>query len=100
MAETAYPFAPDYIVPPGWVLEEYLEVRGIPPAEFAQLCGRSPELIAGIIAGEAPVDPPTAAAFERTLGLAAHIWLGMEQRYRQGLAQGKRVAELAKETAA
>ena len=100
MAEKTYPFEPDYIVPPGWVLEEYLEVRGISQVEFAQLCGRSPELIAGIIAGEMPVDPPTAAAFERTLGLAAQIWLGMEQRYRQGLAQGKRVAELEKETAA
>ena len=96
MAEKTYPYAPDYVTPPGWVLEEYLEVRGISPTEFAQLCGRSPELIAGIIAGEAP----TAAEFERTLGLAAHIWLGMEQRYRQGLAQGKRVAELEKETAA
>ena len=100
MAENVYRFEPDYAASPGEILEEYLEVRGIPPAEFAQLCGRSPELIAGIIAGEAPVDPPTAAEFERTLGLAAHIWLGMEQRYRQGLAQGKRVAELAKETAA
>ena len=100
MPEKTYPYVPDYIVPPGWVLEEYLEVREIPPAEFAQLCGRSPDLIAGIIAGEAPVDAATAAAFERTLGLAAPVWLGMEQRYRQGLAQGKRVAELAKEPAA
>ena len=100
MVETAYRFEPDYAASPGEILEEYLAVRGISPAEFAQLCGRSPELIAGIIAGEMPVDPPTAAEFERQLGLAAHIWLGMEQRYRQGLAQGKRVAELEKETAA
>ena len=89
MAETAYRFEPDYAASPGEILEEYLEVRGISPAEFAQLCGRSPELIAGIIAGEMPVDPPTAAAFERTLGLAAHIWLGLEERFRDHLA-GKR----------
>ena len=100
MVETAYRFAPDYIVPPGWVLEEYLEVRGIPPEDFAQLCGRDPELIAGIIAGEMPVDAATAAEFERALGLAAHIWRGIEERYRQGLAQGRRVAELERETAA
>lgn len=100
MAGKTYPYKPDYIVPPGWVLEEYLEVRGISIAEFAQLCGRSPELIAGIIAGEMPVDAATAAEFERALGLAAHIWRGIEERYRQGLAQGQRVAELERETAA
>ena len=70
------------------------------PGELAQLCGRSPELIAGIIAGEMPVDAATAAEFERVLGLAAHIWLGIEERYRQGLALGQRVAGLERETAA
>ena len=96
MAETTYRFEPDYIVPPGWILEEYLEVRGISQGELAQLCGRDPELIAG----EMPVDAATAAEFERVLGLAAQIWRGIEERYRQGLAQGKRVAELERETAA
>ena len=100
MAGKTYPYKPDYIVPPGWILEEYLEVRGISPAEFAQLCGRSPELIAGIIAGEMPVDAATGAEFERVLGLAAQIWRGIEERYRQGLSQGQRVAELERETAA
>ena len=100
MAEATYRFEPDYIVPPGWILEEYLEVRGISIADFAQLCGRDPELIAGIIAGEMPVDADTAAEFERVLGLAAHIWRGIEERYRQGLALGQRVAELERETAA
>lgn len=66
--------------------------------DFAGLCGRSPELIAGIIAGEASIDAATAAEFERRLGLAAHIWLGMDQGYREGLAQGKQVAALARET--
>ena len=100
MAGKTYPYKPDYIVPPGWVLEEYLEVRGISPGEFPQLCGRSPKLIAGIIAGEMPVDAATAAEFERVLGLAAHIWRGIEERYRQGLTLGQRVAELERETAA
>lgn len=87
MAGKTYPFEPDYAASPGDILEEYLEVRGISSAEFAQLCGRSPELIAGIIAEELPVDPATAAAFERELGLAAHIWLGIEERFRNHLAR-------------
>ena len=89
MAENVYRFEPDYTASPGEILEEYLAVREISPAEFAQLCGRSPELIAGIIAGEAPVDAATAAEFERLLGLTAHIWLGIEERFRNHLA-GKR----------
>ena len=95
MAEATYRFEPDYIVPPGWVLEEYLEVREISPGEFAQLCGRSPELIAGIIAGEMPVDAATAAEFERVLGLAAHIWLGIEESFRNHLARKRDRQETA-----
>ena len=97
--ETVYRFEPDYAASPGEILAEYREVRGISIADFAQLCGRDPELIAGISAGEMPVDAATAAEFERVLGLAAHIWRGIEERYRLGLAQGKRVTELERETA-
>jgi HTH-type transcriptional regulator / antitoxin HigA len=42
-------YNPDYLVPPGWVLEERLEVQGISHAEFARRCGRSPKLISEII---------------------------------------------------
>ena len=99
MAKKVYPYEPDYVVPPGWLLEEYLEVRGWSVGEFAGRCGRSPELIAGIIAGETAVDAAMAGELERTLGLAAHIWLGMERGYREGLAQGKGVAAVGRERA-
>ena len=99
MAGTTYRFEPDYAASPGEILEEYLEVRGMSPGEFAGLCGRSPELIAGIIAGEAAVDAAMAGELERTLGLAAHIWLGIEEGYREGLAQGKGVAAVERERA-
>ena len=75
-------FRPDYAVPPGWVLEEHLEVHGISPTEFARKCGFPPQLISDIIAGTAPVDAETALQFEKELGLAASIWLGIEKNYR------------------
>ena len=80
-------FKPDYAVPPGWILEEYLEVRDMSPAEFARRCDRSAELISEIIAGKAPIDPQTALQFEKVLGLKAHIWLGIETDYRLHLAR-------------
>ena len=79
---TTYQFRPDYAVPPGWVLEEHLEVCGISQAEFARRCGCPPQLISEIIAGKAPVEAETALLFEKELGLAAGIWLGIEKQYR------------------
>jgi hypothetical protein len=55
MAPTKNEFRPDFAVPPGWVLEERLDVSGISHAEFARRCGRSPKLISEIIAGKAPL---------------------------------------------
>ena len=75
-------FDPDYSVPPGWVLEEYLETLGISHAEFAHRCEYSPKLISEIISGKAPLEPKMALQFEKVLGLDAGIWLGIEANYR------------------
>ena len=82
MATATNQFSPDYAVPPGWVLEERLEVEGISQAEFARRCGRSPKLISEIVSGKAPLEPGTALQFEKVLGVDASIWLGIESEYR------------------
>ncbi len=81
MATATNQFSPDYAVPPGWVLDERLEVQGISRAEFARRCGRSPKLISEIIAGKAPIEPETALQFEKVLGVDVRIWLGIESAY-------------------
>ena len=80
-------YSPDYRIPPGWVLEEHLEARGISPEEFARRCDRSPEFILKLIAGEAALDEETARRFEKLLGLAAYIWLGIEAKYQNHRGQ-------------
>ena len=82
MATAADQYSPDYAVPPGWILQERLEVEGISHAEFARRCGRSPKLISEIISGKAPLEPGTALQFEKVLGVDASIWLGIESDYR------------------
>ena len=82
MATATNQFSPDYAVPPGWILEERLEVEGISHAEFARRCGRSPKLISEIISGKASLEPGTALQFEKVLGVDASIWLGIESQYR------------------
>ncbi len=82
MNTPANQYKPDYAVPPGWILEEYLETRSISQAEFARRCGRSSKHISEIIAGKAPLTPVTALQFEKVLGLDATVWLGVEADYR------------------
>lgn len=75
-------FNPSYAVPPGWLLEERLEMHNISHAEFARRCGRSPKLISEIISGKASLEPETALQFEKVLGVSANIWLGVEAKYK------------------
>ncbi len=74
-------FNPDYAVPPGWILEERLELRDWSQAEFARRCGRSAKLISDIVAGKAPIEPDTALQFEKVLDLGANVWLNLESSY-------------------
>ena len=92
-------FQPDYAAPPGWLLEEHLEVQGISHAEFARRCGRSAKLISEIIAGKAPVEPKTAIQFEKVLGLNASIWLGIEAEYQLRKAREAEAEVLEREAA-
>ena len=87
MAMANNTYDPDYAVPPGWILEERLEVNGISQAEFARRCGRSAKLISEIIAGKAPVEPETALQFEKVLGVDASLWLGIEADYQLHMAR-------------
>ena len=80
-------YHPDYAVPPGWILKEYIDAQEISHAEFARRCGRSPKLISEIIAGKAALEPQTAIQFEKVLGMDAGIWLGIESVYRLHMAR-------------
>ena len=97
MAVAINTYNPDYAVPPGWLLEEHLEVSEISHAEFARRCGRSAKMISEIIAGKAPVEPETALQFEKVLGVAARIWLGIETDYQLHMARRAEAEEAARQ---
>ena len=75
-------YDPGYSVPPGWVLEERLEVQGVSHAEFVSRCGLSPKLLSEIVSGKARLEPETALQFEKVLGVDASLWLGIESSFR------------------
>ena len=76
-------YIPDYLVPPGEVLEDYLEGLGMTQAELAARTGLTKKTINEIIKGKSPITHETALKFERALGRPAHFWNNMERQFQE-----------------
>ncbi|MBR9977947.1 MAG: HigA family addiction module antidote protein [Bacteroidetes bacterium] len=88
MAErNVYRFLPDYAVPPGAILAEYLEALGMTQAELAARTGLAKKTINGIISGNTAITPATALKFERALGRPAQFWSSLERQYQEDLVR-------------
>ena len=87
MAKRTYPYRPDYATPPGYVLEDHIEAKGLTPAEFARRHSLPTELIEKVLMGSAPIDAELAAIFGGEFSLEADFWLSMEADYRSRLEQ-------------
>ena len=73
-------------IPPGELLQEEIDSRGISANALAERLGMTAEGMAEIFCGERPVTPKIALALEQLLGVAASLWLNMEASYRLTLA--------------
>lgn len=91
MASAPSEYSPDFGIPPGKLLEEYLDEREMSARQLGRRCGRSAKLITEIMSGKAPIEPETALQFERVLGMSAEIWLKMEAAYRLHLAKAEEI---------
>ena len=72
---------PDIAIPPGEMLQEELEYRGIAEEEFARRIGVTPHDIADIFLGNKANTQDIADAIERELGISAILWVRMEATY-------------------
>ena len=72
---------PGIAIPPGEILQEELEYRGIAEDEFARQIGISPQDIADIFLGKKAITQDIADAIERELGISAYLWVKMEASY-------------------
>ena len=88
----------DLPIPPGQYLAEVIAVRGIAQAELARRLGRPVQAINEIIKGEKAITPATALQLERTLDVPAHIWTGLESRYRLIKARLEEKKQIQKES--
>lgn len=81
------PYCPDYATPPGYVLRDHIEAKGMTPAEFADRHSVAAGLIESIIAGEAPIDAELAGIFGREFSFEAEFWLDIEAEYRRRIRE-------------
>jgi HTH-type transcriptional regulator / antitoxin HigA len=92
MAETRW--HPDWAVAPGDVLAEALEERAMSQAELGRRMARPLKTISEISSGKAAITPDTAIQLERTLGMPAGLWLGLETQYREAQARARDAVKL------
>ena len=71
----------DLAIPPGEVLEEELEERGMTQEELAAKMGCSPHLIDEVIRAESAITPEIAAGLGKALGIDGQFWLNFEEHY-------------------
>lgn len=77
----------DMPIPPGEVLEEELEARGMSQKELAARLDRPAQAINEIIKAKKSITPETAIGLEKALGIDAHFWTNLESNYRMALAR-------------
>ena len=77
----------DLPIPPGEVLEEELEARGMTQKELAARLGRPAQVINEIIRAKKSITPETAIGLGRVLGVDAQFWINLEATYRMTLAR-------------
>ena len=77
----------DLPIPPGEVLEEELEARGMTQKELAARLGRPAQVINEIIKAKKSITPETAIGLGKVLGIDPQFWTNLEVNYRMTLAQ-------------
>ena len=75
----------DLAIPPGEVLEEELEVRGMTQEELAARMDCPPQVIAEIVRAERTITPEIATSLGKALGIEAQFWINFEEHYRMTL---------------
>lgn len=78
-------YNPDFVLPPGEILQEVLETRGMTQADLSERTGCSLQTINDIINGKAAITPHIALQFERALDISDSFWNNLEHYYSQYL---------------
>lgn len=78
---------PDYAVPPGTYLKEYLDDGDLNRYDLTRGLGLDDDKIDCLLSGEIEIDEPMAGALEELTGAPQSSWLRLEEFYRSELAR-------------
>jgi HTH-type transcriptional regulator/antitoxin HigA len=67
--------------PPGEFIKEELDARGWTQEDLAEIIGRQPSIVSGLIKGKRAVSPPIAADLAEAFGTTAQLWMNLESAY-------------------
>ena len=76
-------------IPPGEILEEELEARGMTQKELAARLGRPAQAINEIIKAKKAITPHTAIGLGKVLGISPQFWMTLEADYRMALEMNR-----------
>ena len=79
----------DMPIPPGEILEEEIEARGMTQKELAARLGKPAQAMNEIIKGKKAITPDTAIGLGKVLGISPHFWNTLEADYRMMLARNR-----------
>jgi len=85
---TAAQRVPDYDIPPGEIVREYLEALGMSENELADVAGIPFQTVRAILLGEARITPEVAVSLARVLGRPAHFWRNLDWLYQTRRSPG------------
>lgn len=88
-------FKPDWAVPPGVTIEEWLDENAMTQAELAQRLGLSAKALNQIIRGHASLSHETALRLEVVTGIPARTWNQFEAHWQEESQRLKRRANLS-----
>ncbi len=84
---TTNAYLPDYIVTPGEILSDELEIRGMTQQELATRTGLTAKHINAILKADSALTPETAIKLERAIGMPASYWINLENNYQETKAR-------------
>ena len=90
MTRVTPPTHSDLPIPPGEILAEELEARGIDHDDMAARLGWSLRDVGEVIAARRPITPEMALGLGRVLGTGPRFWTNLECRYRATLSRRRR----------
>lgn len=79
--------ATDAVVPPGELLAEELQARGMTQKQLAEQMGRPPQVVNEIIRGKKAITAHTALQLAQALGTSAEFWMNLEAGYQLARAR-------------